>query len=51
MASNLTSNMIPPSRLDQDDQLFIDIGDSELTDDSGDPITDNDGNKVRGKKS
>lgn len=50
MASNLLSNMIPPSRLSQDDQIFVDIGDSDLTDENGDPIVDGDGNKVRGKK-
>lgn len=51
MASNLLSNMVPPSRIGQDDQIFEDIADSELTDENGDPIVDDTGNKVRGKKS
>lgn len=51
MASNLTFNMIPPPRLDQDDQIFVDIGDSEIVDENGDPIVDSGGGKVRGKKS
>ena len=50
MASNLLSNMIPPSRIGQEDPIFEDIADSELVDENGDPITDEDGNKVRGKK-
>lgn len=48
--NNLVSNMIPPSRIDQDDPIFTDIADSELVDENGDPIVDEGGDKVRGKK-